>query len=108
MSALVAKYLPLIKKFKKLKPSEKRKLISEDEKFIQCVCEVCLNLIKGNVPLNRPQKVKLRRYRNIIKKLSLNIKNLKNKKKLLQRGGGVFLPLLFSVIAPLITKWLSP
>src|SRR5678816_261968 len=107
MSTLVVKYLPLIKKFKKLKTAEKRKLICNDEKFIQCVCEVCLNLIKGNVPLNKPQKVKLRRHRSIIKKLSLNIKNLKSKKKLLQKGGGVFLPLLFSVVAPLITKWIS-
>src|SRR5678815_4070833 len=100
MSALVAKYLPLIIKFKKLKTAEKRKLISEDEKFIQCVCEVCLNLIKGNVPLNRPQKVKLRRHRNIIKKLAHNVKNLRNKKNLLQKGGGVFLLSLIHISEP--------
>src|SRR5678815_4062971 len=107
MSTLVADYLPLMRKFKNLKPSEKRKLICEDEKFIQCMAGVCLNLVKGNVPLNRPQKVKLRRHRSIIKKLAGNVRKLKNKKKLLQKGGGVFLPLLFSVIAPLINKWFA-
>src|SRR5678816_4896369 len=107
MSTLVADYLPLMRKFKTLILSEKRKLVCEDEKFIQCIAEVCLNLIKGNVPLKRAQKVKLRRHRNIIKKLAANVRKLKNKKKLLQKGGGVFLPLLFSVIAPLITKWLA-
>src|SRR5678816_3410318 len=86
MSSLVVKYLPLIKRFKKLKPVEKRKIICNDEKFVQCVCELCLNLIKGNVPLNNPQKVKLRRHRNTIKKLSRHIKHLNNKKKLLQKG----------------------
>lgn len=107
MSDLVIDYLPLMKKFRKLKTSDKCKLIGEDKKFVQCICEICLNLLKGNVPLNKPQKGKLCRHRRTIRKLARNIKNNKNKKKLLQRGGGVFLPLLFSIVTPILTKLLG-
>lgn len=107
MSSLVVNHLPLMKKFVNMKPSDKRKLICEDEKFVKCICEVCLNLLKGNVPVNKHQKKKLRRHKNIIRKLSRNVKNIKNKKKLLQKGGGVFLPLLFSIIGPIISKLIA-
>src|ERR1700755_1724463 len=107
MSKLVKKYLPIMLEFKKLDPISKKALIMEDEKLTKCVCEICLNLIKGNIPLNKPQKVKLRRHKNIIRKLARKVKNLKNKMKLLQKGSGVFLPLLFSVISPLLSKIIS-
>jgi len=93
--------------FKKLKSKDRRRLIVEDEKLTKCVCEICLNLIKGNIPLNKPQKVKLRPHKKIIRKLARKVKNLKNRKKLLQKGAGVFLPLLFSVIGPLLSKLVS-
>ena len=107
MSKLVKKYLPIMLEFKKLDPISKKALIMEDEKLTRCVCEVCLNLLKGNIPLYKPQKVKLRRHRNIIKRLARKVKNIKHKKKLLLKGTGVFLPLLFSVIGPLLSKLVS-
>src|ERR1700755_1641562 len=107
MSRLIKKYLPVMDNFKKLKSKDRRQLIVEDEKLTKCVCEVCLNLLKGNIPLYKPQKVKLRRHRNIIKRLARKVKNIKHKKKLLLKGTGVFLPLLFSVIGPLLSKLVS-
>lgn len=107
MSSLVEEYLPLMKKFIKMKHGDKCKLICEDDKFVQCICEICLNLLKGNVPVNKPQKKKLHSHKNIIRKLAHNVKNIKNKKKLLQKGGGVFLPLLFTIIGPIISKLIS-
>lgn len=107
MSTLVIDHLPIMKKFKKMKHRDKRKLINENDRFVQTVCEVCLNLLKGNVPVKKPQKQKLHRHRNIIRRLAQKVKNLKNKKKILQKGSGVFLPLLFSVIAPILTKLIS-
>ena len=107
MSRLIKKYLPVMDNFKKLKSKDRRRLIVEDEKLTKCVCEICLNLIKGNIPLNKPQKVKLRPHKKIIRKLARKVKNLKNRKKLLQKGAGVFLPLLFSVISPILSKLIS-
>lgn len=107
MTKLVEKFLPVIKNYKKLAKSEKRKYLRSNS-FTKCICEICLNIIKGVVPLKEPQKQKLRRYSNIIRKLTRKIKkkNIGSKKKLIQ-SGGAFLPLLFSIVAPVLTKLLS-
>src|ERR1700755_944616 len=86
MSRLIKKYLPVMDNFKKLKSKDRGRLIIEDEKLTKCVCEICLNLIKGNIPLNKPQKVKLRRHKNIIRKLARKVKILKIKRSYCRKG----------------------
>lgn len=104
MTKLVKKYLPVIENYKNLKKQEKQKYLKSIS-FAKCVCEICLNLIKGVIPLKETQKRKLRRHTNILRKLTRKIKkkNFINKKKLIQTGGS-FLPLLFSIVAPILTK----
>ena len=98
-----------MKNYKKLSKKEKEKLL-KNTTFVNCICEICLNMVKRVIPLKTDQKRKLRRHSNIIRKLVRKVKtnkNLKHKKKLLQQGGGVFLPLLFSVVGPLLSKLLA-
>src|SRR5437867_10531743 len=66
--------------------------------LIRCICEVCYNLLRGNIPLTKTKKQKLKQYRNIIRYLgSKQEKNLALKKqKLVQRGG--FLPIVLPTI----------
>lgn len=107
MTELVKKFLPVIKNYKKLSKEEKSKYL-KNTSFAKCVCEICLNLIKGVVPIKEAHKQKLRRHSNIIRKLTRKIKkkNFINKKKVIQTGGA-FLPLLFSIVAPILTKLIS-
>ena len=107
MTKRVEKYLPVIKNYSNLTSDEQRKYL-QSESFVNCICEICLNLIKGVIPLRELQKRKLRRHSSILRKLTSKIKkkNFNNKKKLIQTGG-VFLPLLFSIVAPILTKLLT-
>ena len=107
MTKLVEKYLPVIKNYNNLTAAEKREYL-QSESFVNCICEICLNLIKGVIPVKERQKRKLRLHSKTLKKLTRKIKkkNFNNKKKLIQ-AGGAFLPLLFSIVAPILTKLLS-
>jgi len=68
--------------------------------FVKCLCEVCDNLLKGNIPVNKKQKQQLYRYRNTLRFLaSKKHKSLSKKRKIIQLGGA-FLPIL---LPPLLT-----
>ena len=72
MSARVKKYLPVLKRIRKLGERAKREYVRKcDKEFVDCVSECAKNVIKGNVPLTDRQKTTLRRKRNDIRALSL-------------------------------------
>lgn len=72
-----------------------------DLNLIKIICEISLNILNGNIALPKNQKLRLKRYANILRKLAKPRENLKSKKKyiLQQQGKGGFLPLLLSTIA---------
>jgi len=74
-------------------------LKSADKELVKCLCECVLNVLRGNVPLNSKQKTDLQKHRQQLRQLIAK-GSLAKKKKLLQRGGGVFLPFL---LAPIIS-----
>lgn len=72
---------------------------------INCICECCLNTLKGNVPLNSQQKKSLSRHKHTLrlladKKVPVN----KKRKVLIQKGGflNILLPAALSVLTTLI------
>lgn len=88
MSARVKKYLPVLKRIRKLGERAKREYVRKcDKEFVDCVSECAKNVIKGNVPLTDRQKTTLRRKRNDIRALSLKKTSLRKKRKILQKGG---------------------
>lgn len=75
---------------------------SKDE--IDCLCEICLNVLKGKVQLSSKQKAELATYKNSLRKLASKSTTGPKKRSLLQRGGfiGALLgPLLRTVIGPI-------
>lgn len=99
-------YLELAKLYPKLSRQMQRNITRNiDKDLLNCICEICLNIIKSNVTMSTLQKQKLSRYKNIVRSLSNRNKNFSAKKKIIQRGGS-FLPLLFSIAAPMISKLL--
>ena len=87
-SELFAELAPLLSRLKHSVGKKRRHIIRKlDNDLICSLSECCHNVLKGNVPLTPAQKVKLRRHKQNLRKLSTNNTSIKAKKKILQRGG---------------------
>jgi hypothetical protein len=68
--------------------------------LIRCVCECCLNVLEGTVPVDKRTKTRLKRHRRLLRQLARGNLGLKSKKNLIvQSGGGFLLALLPAVIS---------
>ena len=87
----------------KASPHLVRKIIlGADVSLIRALSECALNILNGNVSLTPTRKRKLSMFKDNLRDLATRKISMTKKKKVLQTGG--FLPLLASVIAPLILK----
>ena len=69
-------------------PRAQKKLIKKgDKKFINCISECCLNVLKGNVPLTSKEKKALKKHRNKLRALVNKKVSAEKKKKIVQIGG---------------------
>lgn len=85
------------------KPNLRKAILRESDKaIIFAICEICDNLLAGNIPLTSEQKSKLKRYRNDLRRLAKRGEGWKAKKDHLVQTGGSFLPLLLSVVASVL------
>ena len=88
MSARVRQYASVLKRIRKMGDKAKRAYVRKcDKSFVDCISECAKNIIKGNVPLTKRQKARLRRSRNDIRALSVKKTSLRKKRKILQKGG---------------------
>jgi len=107
MSARVKKFLPFLKRIRRMADKARREYVKKcDKQFIDCVSECSVNVIKGNVPLTVRQKSALRRRRNDLRALSRRKTSLKAKRKILQKGGflGSLLPPVLSLLGGLLLQ----
>ena len=74
-----------------------------DKDILQCLSQCALNVLKGNVPLSGPQKAKLTKYKQKLRKEANKKVSLQEKYEIVQTGG--FVPLL---LAPLLRKVIAP
>lgn len=103
MSARIKRNAPLLKALYRATPKKRRDiLIHSSPDFIQTLCEISLNLLKGNVPLTPSQFKKLKRQKKIIKLLADKRTSLKRKQQVLKKQTGGFLLPLLSAVVPLI------
>lgn len=104
---LLKKHIDTVKLLSHGKPSICKGIIKyADTDLIKCLCEICHNVLKGNVPLTSIQKRKLQRYKQTIRGLSSYRKTSQLKKKqLLQKGGflGALLPPIIGLLGSLFT-----
>lgn len=76
-----------------------------DTDLINCMSDVCHNILKGNVRLSTPQKQLLQKYKQKIRKIAGKKTTTKAKKTLLQSGGflgALLAPLIGGVLGPLL------
>ena len=69
-----------------------------DKHFVACMSEICLNLLKGHLKVNKRQKSVLARGKKNLRLLATRSTPLKKKKYILvNQSGGFILPLLAAV-----------
>ncbi len=82
-------------------PRVRKQIVNKgNRELIDTVCECCDNILKGRVPLNTKEKIKLNKHKNSLRKLIKKKVSLRKKKEIIQRGGG---PLLLSILGPVVS-----
>lgn len=70
---------------------------------LKSLCEICLNILKGNIPLDDKNFKKLKRNRQTIKVLANKRVPIKVKREILGQKGG-FLGTVAAIALPLLTS----
>ena len=93
--------LPTLKKLTKLRNDKERRsfLKSCKRMTIYSICEICRNVVRGNMPISTFRKRQLKKYREHIRELSKKSISLKKRRKILNQHGG-FLP---GLLLPAVT-----
>jgi len=107
MSELTRKYLPVLKRIRKMGNKARKDYIRKcDRKFVDCVSKCAKNVIKGNVPLSDRQMTQLRRKRQDLRALSKKKTSLRGKCKILQKGGFLtaLLPPVLGILGSLLMQ----
>lgn len=107
MSSRVQRNLAMMELLYKATPGMRRVIVcGASADFIDALCEIALNVLRGNIPLTEKQYAQLKKKRGIIRLVAdKNVKHL-NKKKRINQSGGFLLPLLGAAI-PFITSLIS-
>lgn len=90
------------------KPKQIKSLInSSNNKTIHFLCELCHNLLVGNLPIKEDEKLKLKKFKLRLRKLCLKTTS-HHKKSILNQSGGflnILIPALITGIATLIEHY---
>lgn len=98
MSESVSTYKHLLEALQVLKPKYRTALLKAcDDDEINIICECIYNVLKGKIPLEKEEKLKLNKHKNILRKLVSKGKQKLRKTIIIQKGGA-FLPLILGAV----------
>lgn len=107
MSARAKRHLGFFRALRAAKAEGRKRLLREcSPDALKALCELALNALKGNIPLNPRQLKALKKAKACIKALFRKSTTSKKKRLILQRGRGFLLPLLGAAI-PLLTSLIT-
>lgn len=104
---MVYKQLPLLQILATATPKSRKKILkAANYQLIKAIVECVYNVLVGNVKVTPKRTEKLRKYKNILRKIhSKNNNKWTEKKSAIVQSGGSFLPLLLTpVISYLLDK----
>jgi hypothetical protein len=108
MAPAVKTHQALLNALQTARPKLRKAIIRESDKaLIYAICEICENLLLGNIPLTEDQKKKLKKYRAQLHSIAQRGEGWKRKKDVVLQRGGAFLPLLLSVVSSILPSLLS-
>lgn len=105
MSTKLKRNAALLHTISKSKPAIAKHIMkTAPNDVIDCIGEVCQNLLRSNIPVSEKYKKRLRRKRKAIRKIADKKTSRKAKRKTIQTGGILPLlgPLLGAVATPLL------
>lgn len=104
MSLRMRRNLAMLEMLYKAQPGMRRLIVcNASADFINALCEIALNVLRGNIPLNTKQYKQLKRQKAVIRLVADKKVNHQKKKKKINQTGGFLLPLLGAAI-PFITS----
>ena len=107
MSKRMRGSLPYLEVLAKSKPKLRKVLIDNvPATVITAICECCLNLLKGVIPLTPRQKRRLARYKAHLRALANKKVSRKKKKQYLNQKGGCLLTALLPPVLGVLTSLL--
>ena len=108
MSQRIKRNAVLLKALYHATPQKRKDIIAHcSPDFLQALCEIALNLLKGNIPLSASQYKKLKSQKKIIRLLADRKTGLKRKHQVLKKQSGGFIFPLLSAAVPLIGNLLG-
>ena len=103
----VLEHLPILEYLSKLSPKEQKLMIKGAPKeLLFLFSEICLNLIKRNIPLEKNQIIKLRKFENQIISLTQKKHSL-GKRRAILHGGSFLKHLIDETLPPLLVSCLK-
>ena len=81
-------------------------IIGCDDKIYKALHELAINLIHGNIPLTKRQKLHLTKEKKKILPLAKKINDKRRRKRVVRQTGG-FLNIVLPVVATLLTELLT-
>ena len=103
-SARLAVTKTFFNKIARSRAGERKKVLkAATNEELKGLCEVCLNVVRGNVKLSKRRFTGFKRHKNVLHKLSNKKVSLKAKRKVINQKGG-FLGTLAAFSAPLLTQ----
>lgn len=99
-SARIKRNAPLLRALYHASPLKRKDILTHSSPdFVHALCELALNLIKGNIPLSPEHFKKLKRQKKILRLLADKKKGLKQKRAALKKQtGGFIFPLLAAAV----------
>lgn len=99
-------HISILTYIRSLSPKDQKNFIKTASRpLLEVLSSIALNIIKRNIPLTKKDITKLRRYEQLIKKLSEKKHSLVSRRKMLTTGG--FLSSLLSLLPTLVSGVLA-
>jgi hypothetical protein len=105
--SLTEEQVAILKILFNAKPALRNALLKHADKDLVCtICECVFNILRGNVPLEENEKIKLGKKKTLLRNIVKKTKSWTGKRKLIQKGGNFLIPLLIPIIGRLISNLL--
>lgn len=108
MSKRLRKFAPTLQYLARCDKPTARSIINKaNPQLIDCVSDICHNILKGKVNLSSKEKARLSKYKKQIRAVAKKSGSKKSKKVIIQKGGflgAILAPLLGSLIGPLVSS----
>lgn len=93
---------------RKCKSCLRKKIIqSGSNDLIKCLCEICENVLNGNVPISKNCKIRLQKHKKTLRNIVLPKVKLQTKRKIFMQKGGFLPTLLTTILTGIVGKLLE-